>query len=365
MDRKSLGRYEIIRALASAPWGPVYEGRDAVAQRPVILHTVGLQDLSEQAATEFTDRFRADALAASRLVHPRIAGVLDFSRADDLAYLVTQHADGRPLRAVLDAGERPSAAQAVALVLDLLAALEHAHAKGIVHRAVRPANLFVHDGRASLTGFGMACIQQSEATTGAKLGALASGTRYMSPEQVQGLQLEARSDLFSVGVVLYELLTGTNPFDGGNAFAVIQRILTLAPAAPSQLVAGLPAELDAVLAKALAKNRNDRFASAREFAQALQPFAPAPVPASTPAPTPVEEPEAPAAQAPAPAAVAAAGDTGARHETIAAELELEYWKDIKESDDPEDFQQFLRSFPDGHFAPLAQRRLRKMGQNAA
>ena len=86
---------------------------------------------------------------------------------------------------------------------------------------------------------------------------------------------------------------------------------------------------------------------------------------NAPAPTPVEEPEAPAAQAPAPAAVAAAGDTGARHETIAAELELEYWKDIKESDDPEDIQQFLRSFPDGHFAPLAQRRLRKMGQNAA
>jgi serine/threonine-protein kinase len=339
MDRKSLGRYEIVRSLEAAPWGPVHEARDAVLQCKVVVHCVELHDLSPRAAAEFTERLRTEALAASRLAHPNIAAVTDFGRADGRAYLVTQHVDGESLKARLDRGEHVPLPMAVAMVRDLLAALEHAHEKGIVHQGVRPANLLIDHGRVRLTGFGMACIQQSEATTGAKLGVLAMGTRYMSPEQVQGRPLELRSDLFSAGVVLYELLTGTRPFDGDNPFAIIQRILTVVPPAPTQLAPALPAALDAVLARALAKDREARFGSAREFAQALEPFAPAAAPAPV--------------------------DAASQESTIALELELEYWKDIKESEEAEDFLGFLKSFPEGRFAVLAQRRLRKMGQGTA
>ena len=336
MDRKNLGRYEIVRALDAAPWGPVYEARDAVLQRLVVVHSVRLHDLAPKAAGEFMERFHAEALAASRLAHPHIAGVTDFGRADDLAYLVTQHAEGETLKARLDQGERMALPAAAALVLDLLAALEHAHGSGVVHQGVRPANLVLAGGRLKLTGFGMACIQQSEATTGAKLGALSLGTRYMAPEQVQGQPPEFRSDLFSAGVVLYELLTGTRPFEGDNPFAIIQRILQVAPPAPSQLDLALPAALDAVLERALAKDPGRRFGSAQEFAQALRKFA-----ARAPVPEPAAE------------------------STIALELELEYWKDIKESEEAEDFLGFLKSFPEGRFAALAQRRLRRMGQGTA
>lgn len=338
MDHKNLGRYEIVRPLETAPWGPVYQARDTVTQRKVVVHGVRLHDLSPKAAEEFTDRFRADALACSHLQHPSIATVLDFGQADGLAYLATQFIEGESLKMRLDKGERFALSAAVAMVQDVLAALEHAHEHGVVHRGVRPANIMLEDGKVKLTGFGMASIQQSEATTGAKLGALATGTRYMSPEQVQGLPLEFRSDLFSAGVVLYELLTGSRPFEGDNAFAVIQRIMTVVPPAPTQLTPGLPAALDAVLARALAKDRAHRFASAHEFAAALRALAPA-------------------------AAVVA--QAAPRSNTIALELELEFWKDIKESEDAEDFLSFLQSFPEGRFAALAHRRLRKMGQGTA
>ena len=337
MDRKSLGRYEIVRALEAAPWGPVHEARDAVLQRPVVVHSVRLHDLSPKAAGEFMERFHAEALAASRLSHANIASVTDFGRADGFAFLVTQHVEGDTLKARLDSGERVPLSTAIAMVLDLLAALEHAHGNGIVHQSVRPAHLLLADGHLKLTGFGMACIQQSEATTGAKLGALAMGTRYMAPEQVQGRPAEFRSDLFSAGVVLYELVTGTRPFDGDNPFAIIQRILSTTPPPPSQLDPALPAALDAVLARALAKDSSARYGSAREFAHALGQFAPAP----------------------------AFTQEESQNDTITLELELEYWKDIKESDEAEDFLGYLTAFPEGRFAPLAQRRLRKMGQGTA
>jgi serine/threonine-protein kinase len=299
---------------------------------------VHLHDLSPQAAHEFTERFQDEAAATSRLSHPAIAGVADFGRTDDLAYLVVQHVEGESLKARLDRGERMAWPAALALVKDLLDALAHAHACGIVHRGVRPAHLLLAAGRIKLAGFGMACIQQSEATTGAKLGALATGTRYMSPEQVQGQPLEFRSDLFSAGVVLYELLTGVRPFDGDNPFAIIQRIVTVQPPAPSQLDATLPAALDAVLARALAKDKAARFASAAGFSQALASLSPIRFDATQP--------------------------QVRAEDTIALELELEYWKDIKESDEAGDFVEFLKTFPEGRFAPLAQRRLRRMGQGA-
>jgi serine/threonine protein kinase len=347
MDQKSLGRYEIVRSLEAAPWGSVYEAKDAVLQARVILHCVQLRELSPDAAEQFTARFLAEAAAASRLAHPTIAGVTDFGRVDDCAYLVTQQVEGVALKERLDRGERVPLSMAVALMRDLLSALAHAHAQGIVHQGVRPANLLLANGRLRLTGFGMGCIQQSEATTGAQLGALSTGTRFMSPEQVRGQPLDARSDVFSAGVVLYEMLTGTRPFDADNPFAIIQRILSVLPPPPTQVVAGLPAALDRALAGALAKDKDARFASTRDFLRALEGFAPAPAPV------------------PAPVPAAATTHTVPHEDPIALELELEYWKDIKESEEAEDFLGYLKEFPAGRFVPLAHRRLRKMGQGTA
>jgi serine/threonine-protein kinase len=312
-----------------------------VLQARVILNCVQLRELSPAAADQFSARFLADAEAASRLAHPTIAGVTDFGRLDDCVYLVTQHVDGGSLKDRLDRGERTPLPMAVAMMRDLLSALAHAHAQGVVHQGVRPANLLLANGRLRLTGFGMACIQQSEATTGARLGALSTGTRFMSPEQVQGLPLDARSDVFSAGVVLYEMLTGTRPFDADNPFAIIQRILSVVPVPPSQLVPGVPAGLDKALAGALARDKEARFASTRDFLRALEGFGPAPAPA--PVPSRIVTTEV----------------------TIARELELESWKDIKESDEARDFLGYLETFPAGRFVPLAQRRLRRLGQGTA
>ena len=341
MEKTKLGRYDIARRVGEAPWGPIYEATDSMLQRRVVLHTVSLQDLGPQAADEFIGRLHNDAQQAARLAHPGIVPVMDCGSDSELAYLVTQSAPGEDLKRRLERGEKFSPASAVAIVFDLLGALDHAHSHDIVHRAVRPSNILVDQGRARLAGFGLSSIQQAEVTTAARLGALAVGTRYMSPEQVQGQRLDARADLFSAGVVLYELLTGVQPFKGNNPFAIIQQIVTIQPPPPSQLDASLPQELDAVLAKALAKNRGERFASGREFAQALK---------AAVAPTPGQ----PAAAAPASAARSEA--------EVDVAMELEYWKDIKDSDDAEDFQQFLHSFPAGTLAALAQRRLRKLGR---
>jgi len=345
MDQKSLGRYEIVRSLEAAPWGSVYEAKDAVLQARVVLHCVHLRELSPEAAEQFTARFLAEAAAASRLAHPTIAAVTDYGRVDDCAYLVTQQIEGVSLKDRLDRGERVPLPMAVALMRDLLSALAHAHGQGIVHQCVRPANLLLANGRLRLTGFGMGCIQQSEATTGAQLGALSTGTRFMSPEQVRGQPLDARSDVFSAGVVLYEMLTGTRPFDADNPFAIIQRILSVLPPPPTQLVPGLPAALDKALAGALAKDKDARFAFARDFLRALEGFAPTP--------------------APAPIPVAVATPAAGYQDAIALELELEYWKDIKESEEAEDFLGYLKEFPAGRFVPLAHKRLRKMGQGTA
>ena len=366
MSLNKLGRYDIIRVLGKGAMGLVYEARDPNLDRRVAIKTIKVENLSEEAAAEYEARFRTEAHSAARLQHPNIVSVYDSDRHGDMAFLVMEFIQGEDLKHHLDAGRRYSLEETLRMVRDLLSALDYAHRQNIVHRDVKPANLLIEaDGRVKLTDFGVARIQDSGEATRTQ-GTMVGTLKYMSPEQVQGLPIDARADLFAVGVVLYQLLTGKRPFDGDTDFAIIQQIVGHIPAAPSSFSTLLPPAIDAVMARALAKKRDQRFATAQEFSAALQE---ASGHASDPTIVPPVSPSGGRAGTATDTGRSRAGgstvklstngtDTGS---TVTQELELVYWKDIKDSGDLEDLEGFLDRFPSGIYADLARRRLRKLG----
>ncbi|SFU97124.1 serine/threonine protein kinase [Polaromonas sp. YR568] len=365
MSLKKLGRYDLIRVLGKGAMGLVYEGRDPNLDRRVAIKTIKVENLSEEAAAEYEVRFRTEARSAARLQHPHIVSVYDSDRDGDIAFLVMEFIAGDDLKHHLDKGDLYTLEQTLGIMGDLLSALDYAHRQSIVHRDIKPANLLIETtGRVKLTDFGVARIQDSGEATRTQ-GSMVGTLKYMSPEQVQGRPIDARADLFAAGIVLYQLLTGKRPFDGDTDFATIQQIVGHTPAAPSAFNPKLPAAIDAVVARALAKSRDQRYASAQEFITALQ--------AATREAT--DTTVLPPAIAPGPGSNATwtstmlAGEalvdqpsgTSANISVVTQELELVYWKDIKESMDVEDFQSFLAKFPSGIYADLARRRLKKMG----
>jgi predicted Ser/Thr protein kinase len=365
MSPKKLGRYDLLRVLGKGAMGLVYEGRDPNLDRRVAIKTIKVENLSEEAAAEYEVRFRTEARSAARLQHPNIVSVYDSDRDGDVAFLVMEFIQGDDLKHHLDQGERHTLEQTLAIMSDLLAALDYAHRQNIVHRDIKPANLLIEaSGRVKLTDFGVARIQDSGDATRTQ-GSMVGTLKYMSPEQVQGQPIDARADLFAAGVVLYQLLTGKRPFDGDSDFAIIQQIVAQDPPSPSSFNSKLPAAMDAVVARALAKSRERRFASGLEFSAALQSAA--------------RQASDPTAIAPAAPAVSAknatwtrtmrAGESlvdtqsglGTNGSAVAQELELVYWKDVKDSTDVEDLQGFLDRFPGGIYTDLARRRMRKLG----
>lgn len=367
MSLKKLGRYDLIRVLGKGAMGLVYEGRDPNLDRRVAIKTIKVENLSEEDEAEYEMRFRTEARSAARLQHPNIVSVYDSDRDVEIAFLVMEFIQGDDLKHHLDHGELYSLAQTVGIMADLLSALEYAHQRGIVHRDIKPANLLIEaSGRVKLTDFGVARIQGSGDATRTQ-GSMVGTLKYMSPEQVQGRAIDARTDLFAAGVVLYQLLTGKRPFDGDNDFDIIQKIVGQAPVAPSVYSPNLPPAVDAVVARALEKSRDLRFATAQEFCAALQ--------------AAVREAMDPAVLPPADALAYGHNATWTatllRHEIISdtqpgssssgtsasivtQEVELVYWKDIKDSDDVDDLRGFLDKFPSGIYADLARRRLKKL-----
>lgn len=270
-DRQKLGRYDIIRVLGKGAMGVVYAGVDPNLERQVAIKTIRLQTLSAEAAAEFEGRFRTEARSAARLHHPNIVSVFDSGQDGDTTFLVMELIEGQDLKHHLEAGARFSVRTALLMVHDLLLALEHAHQQKVVHRDVKPANILIEsNGRIKLTDFGVARIQDPDESGHTQVGGSVGTPRYMAPEQAKGLRGDARSDLFSAAVVLYELLTGDPPFRGENAFVIIHQINSFDPPPPSSIIPELPAALDGVLQKGLAKDPTHRFATAREFALALR-----------------------------------------------------------------------------------------------
>jgi serine/threonine protein kinase len=359
---KKLGRYDLVRVLGKGAMGVVYEGRDPNLERRVAIKTVKVENLSEEAAAEYEARFRTEARSAARLQHPNIVSVYDSDRDGDIAFLVMEYIQGDDLKHHLDRGVRYSLEQSLKMIRDLLAALDYAHKAGIVHRDIKPANLLIEPGgRVKLTDFGVARIQDSGEATRTQ-GSMVGTLKYMSPEQVQGLKIDSRADLFSVGVVLYQLLTDKRPFDGDNDFSIIHQIIGHTPPPPSSFNARLPTAIDAVVARALAKDRDERFATARDFASALQSAIRRAEDATVVPPAdPFKKAEpAPSSKGTVPSVVSSGTGTSGSTATVTQELELVYWKDIKDSTDIEDFEGFLQQFPAGIYADLARRRLRKL-----
>ncbi|MBA3774089.1 MAG: protein kinase, partial [Ramlibacter sp.] len=366
MSLKKLGRYDLVRVLGKGAMGIVYEGRDPNLDRRVAIKTVKVESLSEEAAAEYEARFRTEARSAARLQHPNIVSVYDSDRDGDMAFLVMEYIQGDDLKHHLDKGVRYSLEQSLKMIRDLLSALDYAHKQGIVHRDIKPANLLIEPGgRVKLTDFGVARIQDSGEATRTQ-GSMVGTLKYMSPEQVQGQKIDSRADLFSVGVVLYQLLTDKRPFDGDNDFSIIHQIIGHAPPAPSTFNERLPSAIDAVVARALAKDREQRFSTARDFASALQSAIRRAEDATVVPPAdPLKKADASVTGSRAQPSITGAGTAPTSGSTVTQELELVYWKDIKDSTDSEELEGFLAKFPSGIYADLARRRLRKLSSSTS
>jgi eukaryotic-like serine/threonine-protein kinase len=270
---QKIGRYRVESVLGSGAMGVVYLANDPHIQRQVALKTIRselLRDEAELAQAELPARFVNEARAAGRLVHPHIVSVFDYGEADGVAYIALEYVRGENLAERLAQHARSSTtiplARALVWFAQLLDALSYAHEVGVVHRDIKPANLLIAQrGECKVTDFGIAQLDTGRLT---RAGMMIGTPSYMSPEQFAGNAIDARSDLFSAGVVLYEMLTGACPFAGTPA-AVMQQVMNEMPAAPSTRVAGLTAELDAMVLKALAKHPDQRYASAQDWRMAV------------------------------------------------------------------------------------------------
>jgi hypothetical protein len=267
---KMLGRYRILEELGRGAMGVVYRAVDPLIEREVALKTL-LADLPEDVIDEVRIRFLREARSAGRLNHPNIVTIFDVGQEGATAYIAMEFLEGRSLHQMLKEPQRIPFHTAADIVAQVADALHHAHQFSIVHRDVKPANVVVApSGRAKLTDFGVAYVPASNVTqTGSALGS----PRYMAPEQVLGQPIDTRADIFSLGVVLYELLARRNPFEwpgDTTVFALMQRIAGEPHPPLRQIDPQIPAGFDRIMDRALAKRPQDRYQRASEFASDLR-----------------------------------------------------------------------------------------------
>jgi eukaryotic-like serine/threonine-protein kinase len=362
---KKLGRYDITRVLGKGAMGVVYEARDPNLNRNVAIKTVRLDSLPKDEAAEYELRFRTEAHSAARLQHPNIVSVYDSDRYGDTPFLVMEFVKGQDLKHYLDIGQRYTLQQTVKMMCDLLSALGYAHQNNIIHRDIKPANMLIEaSGRLKLADFGVARIQDSGEATRTQ-GGVVGTLKYMAPEQIEGRKVDATSDLFSAGIVLYQLLTDRRPFDGDSYFSIVNQITSQDPPTPSSINPMLPLELDAVVSHALAKDKTQRFATAHDFAEALQAAACRADPTITPLANPLKTIVSHGTNALEFSGSTSNNSLSNTSSTVVQELELVYWKDIKSSDDRQVLEGFLKRFPDGVYADLGKLRLKVIVDTSA
>jgi serine/threonine-protein kinase len=263
---EQLGKYRIDSILGKGAMGVVYKAFDPLIERVVALKTIRKEMFTEKEQADLIGRFKNEAQAAGRLNHPNIVTVYDYGEDAESAYIAMEFVDGVGLDTLLAPERSTDLPRVLAWMGDLLGGLAYAHTRGVVHRDVKPANLLItRDGQVKISDFGIARIESSTLT---QAGAMVGTPSYMSPEQFRGDAIDGRSDVFSAGIVLYQLLTGARPFSG-TASIVMQQILNEDPAPPSQALPALGTRFDAVLARAMAKLPEARYPSARAFHEAL------------------------------------------------------------------------------------------------
>ncbi len=263
-----LGRYEIVGELGQGAMGVVYRATDPLIDRIVAIKTITLS-LAQEEREEYEARFYQEAKAAGRLSHPNIVTIYDVGRSGDIAYIAMEFLQGRELRDILNDDKLLPVDQAIDVVAQVAMGLAYAHEHGIIHRDIKPSNIMVgSDGHVKITDFGIARMASSGVRT--QTGMVLGSPKYMSPEQVMGKMADQRSDVFSLGVMLYEMLTGQPPFSGENVNAIMYQTLNSIPQQPSALNPAVPDMLNFIVAKALAKDLEHRYQNARDFVNDLR-----------------------------------------------------------------------------------------------
>src|SRR5438067_4029710 len=370
-DLKTLGRYNIERTLGKGAMGVVYEGIDPRLGRRVAIKTILKSHLDEDTAKDYSMRFVREAQAVARLNHPNIVQVYDFGEEGDIAYLVMEFIKGKELKTFFDAAERFDLKEAVRIMAELCEALDFAHNAGIIHRDIKPANVMIDaQARTKLTDFRVARVQDSDKTSveRTQAGTMVGTPAYMSPEQITGANIDKRTDVFSAGIILYQFLTGEKPFTGSGAWTIAKKIIQEEPPLPSSLNNAITPVFDAVVNKALAKNPDQRYQSARDLAVALRRALEGKseeddsdktvAGAMTGEFAAMVKPAPAVATAPAPES-SRTGGTGTQGGAN-QEVELEFWRAIKDGNDPDDFELYVQQFPTGIYAALAKRKIAKL-----
>lgn len=259
------GRYRIVRKLGSGGMATVYLAEDQELGRRVAIKILNERHANDD---QFVERFRREAKNAAGLSHPNIVSIYDRGEAEGTYYIAMEHLDGRNLKELIAARGPAPVRVAVDVARQTLAALAHAHKNGIVHRDIKPHNIMADgDRRVKVTDFGIARAGASQMT---EAGSIVGTAQYLSPEQARGAHVDHRSDLYSVGVVLYEMLTGKVPFTGESPVEIAMKHLSDTPPPPSEVKDGLPRELDMIVMRALAKDPERRYQSAEEMSGDLE-----------------------------------------------------------------------------------------------
>jgi len=259
------GRYRVLRKIGGGGMADVYLCEDLTLGRRVALKVMLSRFIDDP---NFVERFRREAKAAAGLNHANLVSIYDWGEVDGTYFIVMEYVEGETLKDLVRRRGRLSGSEAVRISLQLLAALEFAHRTGIVHRDVKPQNVMLdRDGNAKVTDFGIARAGDSGMT---EAGSILGTAQYLAPEQAKGQRVDERSDLYSVGIVLYEMLTGTVPFKGDSAVTVALKHVNEMAAEPAQLVPGMPYALNQIVLKAIAKDPEQRYQTAEQFARDLR-----------------------------------------------------------------------------------------------
>jgi len=268
---KSLGRYLIEAEIGRGAMGVVYRARDPKIDRLVAIKTISLTDQEPDDEREYRERFLEEARAAGRLSHPGIVTVFDAGEDPEThePFLVMEYVAGKPLNKVMaEDGGKLRLEAALQYAYEIAEALDDAHRQGVIHRDIKPANILIgEDGHTKIADFGVARINRAVST---QAGGIFGSPAYMAPEQLSGGPADARSDLFSLGVVLYSMITGFRPFQGNSARTVCYKVVNVEPVPVTSFQAELPPALDGIVSRAIAKDPRERYQTGGEFASAIQ-----------------------------------------------------------------------------------------------
>lgn len=265
---EKIGRFKILEELGRGGMAVVYKAYDPNINRPLAIKVL----LEERCANkEYRSRFLAEAKAAGLLSHPNIVTIYDIGEVNDRPYIVMELLEGESLDDYMKSTPNRSLREDLAIGIQLAKALYYAHSKGIVHRDIKPSNIIRAKGsnNIKITDFGIAHVEDPEQTRQTQMGEVLGTPQYMSPEQALGKHVDARSDLYSVGVVLYQLMTGKKPFEGGTIATLLLQITTTEPVPIDQIVPGIPRSIKFIVERLLRKDPEKRFQNGKDLADAL------------------------------------------------------------------------------------------------